>query len=214
MLEWIRRCARARVVPPASRADSRAAASFAARRVGRRRSLRPQRRGLGRQSCRCAVARRLFRLALLQRRRRRDQYERVYRSGDRRPARPHDRRAGDGGSNQTGTVHFNYLLKAGGGLLEVARSFDEHLAKLDASPGEGRPSAPRRSNRSCASSSGRTDFDVAATPLFVEQVESMAALQAAAPPARSPGGSLALAGGACSAHARRRAVRAMDVVAA
>jgi len=84
-------------------------------------------------------------------------------------------------SNQSGTVHFNYLLNAGGGLLEVARSFDEHLAQLDAS-------LTRRVRdvtpfvRAFVRPNG---LDVPATPMFVDAVESMAALKpAAAPPAR------------------------------
>lgn len=80
-------------------------------------------------------------------------------------------------SNQLGTVHFNYLLNAGGGLLEVAHGFDEHVKRLDAS--------------SAANARGLKPFvrefvrpnglNVAATPLFVESVESMASLKPAAP---------------------------------
>ena len=33
--------------------------------------------------------------------------------------------------NQTGTVHFRYLLTAGGGLLNVAHEYDEHLRQLE-----------------------------------------------------------------------------------
>jgi hypothetical protein len=36
------------------------------------------------------------------------------------------------GENQEGTLHFHYLLKEGGGLLRVARSFDEHRIQLAA----------------------------------------------------------------------------------
>ena len=99
-------------------------------------------------------------------------------------------------SNQTGTVHFNYLLNAGGGLLEVARSFDEHLKKLDASlakadlkvrlyepadlkvslyePGvdEVKPFV-----REFVRPNG---LNVAATPVFIESVEAMATLKPAA----------------------------------
>ena len=82
--------------------------------------------------------------------------------------------------NQTGTVHFNYLLNAGGGLLEVARSVDEHLAKLDASLAKAdlHPPEVKPFVREFVRPNG---LHVAATPLFVEHVESMAALQAAAP---------------------------------
>ncbi len=100
-------------------------------------------------------------------------------------------------SNQTGTVHFNYLLNAGGGLLEVARSFDEHLAKLDASLAEADLKVRRYGDsndvhvRREGDSNGVRPFvrefvrpngmTVAATPLFVESVESMATLKPAAP---------------------------------
>ncbi len=86
--------------------------------------------------------------------------------------------------NQTGTVHFSYLLNAGGGLLEVARSVDEHMAKLDASLTKaglkgGLSSAEFKPFvREFVRPNG---LRVAATPLFVEHVESMAALQAAPP---------------------------------
>ena len=33
--------------------------------------------------------------------------------------------------NQTGTVHFSYLLNTEGGVLEAARSFDEHIRQLE-----------------------------------------------------------------------------------
>ena len=75
--------------------------------------------------------------------------------------------------NQMGTVHFRYLLDAGGGLLHAASSWDEHLRQLDASLGD--PAAPP------------TPFvnafvrphglDVAATPVFVRAVEAAAALR-------------------------------------
>jgi hypothetical protein len=35
--------------------------------------------------------------------------------------------------NQTGTLHFHYLLKVGGGVLQTSRTFEEHHAKLGAS---------------------------------------------------------------------------------
>ena len=110
-------------------------------------------------------------------------------------------------SNQTGTVHFNYLLKAGGGLLEVAHSFDEHVAMLDASlakadlkvrlyDSDGKADLKvRLDDRAERDGVDRKPFvrefvrpnglNVAATPLFVDAVESMAALKPAAPsPAR------------------------------
>ena len=106
--------------------------------------------------------------------------------------------------NQTGTVHFNYLLNAGGGLLEVARSFDEHVAQLDASMAKADlpASAPGASAARRGLGEGGTvgldtaevkpfvrefvrpnGLDVAATPFFVERIESMRDLKAAAPQA-------------------------------
>jgi hypothetical protein len=81
-------------------------------------------------------------------------------------------------ANQLGTVHFNYLLNAGGGLLQVARSFDEHVAQLDASlrsPGHDVTPFVREFVRP-------QGLSVPATPVFVDAVESMAALNPAPPP--------------------------------
>jgi hypothetical protein len=82
--------------------------------------------------------------------------------------------------NQTGTVHFNYLLNAGGGLLEVARSVDAHLAQLDASLAKADLYIPEIKPfvREFVRPNG---LHIAATPVFVEQVEAMAALHAAPP---------------------------------
>ncbi|HWT25610.1 MAG TPA: hypothetical protein VN213_19045, partial [Solirubrobacteraceae bacterium] len=73
--------------------------------------------------------------------------------------------------SQDGTLHFQYLTEAGGGLLRVAHSFEEHLAQL----GE----AVRRDGDGF----GRTEFleafvrpyglGVPATPLFVAAVERL-----------------------------------------
>ena len=75
--------------------------------------------------------------------------------------------------NQTGTVHFRYLLQAGGGLLNVAHGFDEHLQQLDASlanPQDG----PKPFVRAFVRPHG---LERAATPIFVEQVEAMQGLK-------------------------------------
>jgi hypothetical protein len=74
--------------------------------------------------------------------------------------------------NQTGTVHFNYLLNVGGGLLEVARSFDEHLEQLEAALGQP-PSDRKPFVREFVRPHG---LGVAATGRFVEAVESMKGL--------------------------------------
>jgi hypothetical protein len=71
--------------------------------------------------------------------------------------------------NQHGTVHFEYLVKAGGGLVTVAEGFDAHLSQLaDAIATSHTTVKPFVS-----------DFvrplglDRAATPVFVDAVESM-----------------------------------------
>jgi hypothetical protein len=81
-------------------------------------------------------------------------------------------------SNQTGTVHFNYLLTAGGGLLEVAHSFDEHMRLLDASLANDEGQRRTRFNREFVRPYGLNE---PATPKFVEFVESMGALNPTAP---------------------------------
>jgi hypothetical protein len=74
--------------------------------------------------------------------------------------------------SQMGTVHFRYLFEAGGGLLTSATSFDEHLKQLDevlVHPStEVRPFV-----RAFVRPRG---LDVAATPVFVEHVETMKGL--------------------------------------
>jgi hypothetical protein len=75
--------------------------------------------------------------------------------------------------NQLGTAHFRYLFEAGGGLLESARSFDEHLVQLEravTAPAAG----PRPFVREFVRPHG---LDVPATPIFVERVEAMEGLR-------------------------------------
>jgi hypothetical protein len=75
--------------------------------------------------------------------------------------------------SQMGTVHFRYLFEAGGGLLISATSFDEHLTQLDAALAH--PSTEVRPFvRAFVRPRG---LDVAATPVFVEHVESMKGLK-------------------------------------
>jgi hypothetical protein len=71
--------------------------------------------------------------------------------------------------SQMGTVHFRYLFEAGGGLLTSATSYDEHLAQLDQALAQ--PSTEIKPFvREFVRPRG---LDVAATPVFVEQVEAM-----------------------------------------
>ena len=78
--------------------------------------------------------------------------------------------------NQLGTVHYHYLTNTAGGLLTVGRGFDEHLQKLDATLARPRQDVVKPFIRAFVRPHG---LEVAATPLFVEQVEAMAHLQVA-----------------------------------
>jgi hypothetical protein len=89
-------------------------------------------------------------------------------------------------ANQEGTLHFHYLLEVNGGLLRVARSFDEHVSLLAASlaaDGGGDERAGRFVD-GFVRPFGRT---VPATPRFVEAVENAAASAAPARVRRAPG---------------------------
>jgi hypothetical protein len=75
--------------------------------------------------------------------------------------------------NQHGTVHFDYLVTAGGGLVTVGHGFDEHLAQLAstiAAPANERKSFVRDFVRPLG-------LDCAATPVFVNAVEAMRGLR-------------------------------------
>jgi hypothetical protein len=71
--------------------------------------------------------------------------------------------------NQHGTVHFDYLVTAGGGLLTVGDGFDQHFAQLAralaAPAGERKPFV-----RDFVRPLG---LDRPATPIFVDAVEAM-----------------------------------------
>jgi hypothetical protein len=75
--------------------------------------------------------------------------------------------------NQHGTVHFDYLVTAGGGLVTVGNGFDEHLAQLAsvvaAPAGERKPFV-----RDFVRPLG---LDRSSTPVFVDAVEAMQGLR-------------------------------------
>jgi hypothetical protein len=74
---------------------------------------------------------------------------------------------------QEGTLHFRYLLEVGGGLVLVARSFDEHarqVAKALADP-EGATGRAEAFVREFVRPHG---LEVPATPIFVREVERLA----------------------------------------
>jgi hypothetical protein len=71
--------------------------------------------------------------------------------------------------NQYGTVHFDYLVTAGGGLVTVGNGFDEHLAQLARSI-----AAPLNERKPFVRDFVRPlGLDHAATPVFVHVVEAM-----------------------------------------
>jgi hypothetical protein len=75
--------------------------------------------------------------------------------------------------NQHGTVHFDYLVTAGGGLLTVGNGFDEHLAQL-----ESFVAAPAAGSRPFVRDFVRPlGLDRPATPVFVNAVEAMKGLR-------------------------------------
>jgi hypothetical protein len=79
--------------------------------------------------------------------------------------------------NQTGTVHFNYLLNVGGGLLHVARDFDAHARQLEQAL-TGRERGAEAFVREFVRPLG---MDVPATPVFVREVEALASLSLPVP---------------------------------
>ena len=71
--------------------------------------------------------------------------------------------------NQEGTLHWNYLLKVGGGLLKVSRGFDEHFQQLKSALSN---QDTTQQNTSFTSLFIRPNgIKEAATPIFVEELE-------------------------------------------
>ena len=81
--------------------------------------------------------------------------------------------------NQEGTLHFRYLLEAGGGLLQVSRSLEEHVAQLSATLADPRPGV-ERARRFTAAFVRPYGLDTPATPRFATAVEAVAGEQAPA----------------------------------
>jgi hypothetical protein len=78
-----------------------------------------------------------------------------------------------GFGGQEGTLHFDYLLQANGGLLSLDRSFEEHLRSLSmalANPEAGR----ERSLRFVGGFVRPYGLDVPATPIMVRKIEELA----------------------------------------
>jgi hypothetical protein len=103
---------------------------------------------------------------------------------------------------QEGTPHFQYLLSAGGGLLSVARTFDEHRVQLAASLRE--PQRADRNERFVTAFIRPLGLDRAATDTFVDAVEDLGRMRAPAPAGRpfwAPLAQLALLPVAMATHA-------------
>jgi hypothetical protein len=71
--------------------------------------------------------------------------------------------------NQEGTLHWPYLVKVGGGLLQTARTFDEHFGQL-AEVLSGRRHDASAFVQAFVRPAG---LDVAATPILVDAIESL-----------------------------------------
>jgi hypothetical protein len=94
--------------------------------------------------------------------------------------------------NQEGTLHFHYLLNVNGGLLRVSRSLDEHVPQLAAAL-TGHGGGDDRAERFVAGFVRPFGRAEAATPRFVEAIESAASLPAPAPERRGLTAGLAYA---------------------
>ena len=76
--------------------------------------------------------------------------------------------------SQEGTLHFRYLLEAGGGLLRVSRSLDEHVPQLAQAVRGEDGEATERARRFVEAFIRPYGADEPATPRFVEAVEALA----------------------------------------
>jgi hypothetical protein len=82
--------------------------------------------------------------------------------------------------NQEGTLHFHYLLRVGGGVLQTSHTFDEHHVQLSASLRD--PEARRQVTEQFVREFVRPHgLDVKATSLFCDAVERVSELPAAVP---------------------------------
>jgi len=73
---------------------------------------------------------------------------------------------------QEGTLHFHYLLKAGGGLLHNARNFDEHVAQL-ARAFEQRPEDSEKLRGFVEAFVRPLGLRASATPLIADGIETL-----------------------------------------
>jgi hypothetical protein len=73
---------------------------------------------------------------------------------------------------QTGTIHFGYLTRIGGGIAHVARHFDEHAAQLGEAI-EGDRGHEARTRRFVEAFVRPHGLGLPATPLFADAVEAL-----------------------------------------
>ena len=85
---------------------------------------------------------------------------------------------------QGGTLHFRHLVGAGGGLLGVARTFEEHAAQRAAALGGGGAVAAGRNRAFLEAFVRPHGLDEAATPRLVGAIEAAGAAPAPAPAPR------------------------------
>ena len=88
--------------------------------------------------------------------------------------------------NQEGTIHFRYLLEVGGGLLETARSLEDHVGQLAATLADPAPGM-ERARRFTEAFIRPQGLDEPSTPRFARAVEEVTRVPApalvGAPPA-------------------------------
>jgi hypothetical protein len=90
--------------------------------------------------------------------------------------------------HQRGAPHFNYLVEVAGGLLQVSHTFEEHFTQLaDAVVRAATRERSGQNTRFLEAFVRPRGLDVAATPVFVDAVERLAADGPAPPPATAPG---------------------------
>ena len=75
--------------------------------------------------------------------------------------------------NQEGTIHFHYLMEVGGGLLETARSLDEHVVQLAATLADPRPGM-ERARRFTQGFIRPQGLGEPSTPRFASAIEAVA----------------------------------------
>src|SRR6266545_363701 len=75
--------------------------------------------------------------------------------------------------NQEGTLHFHYLLEVGGGLLQVARSLEEHTAQLAATLADPRAGI-ERARRFTEGFVRPQGLNEPSTPRFANAIEGLA----------------------------------------